>query len=230
MPPRQRHHVKRLVALVAAILVLALGVTGADHVLLASRATTPRATSNVPATAPTMPTSSSPTPGATASPGVARMPTATHVVVVGGGMPTVAPTVAPTAMATPTTAPVPTATPLRTPTMVVSSSPLAFQPYPTTGPKNCVATQKLTNVSAVNAQWTWTNAPNANWQYNFTSLSSTSWYNFPATKTTAANSSDYVYIKTGLDSTTTGGYCTKLNTVATISVSGGSGTKFSVSY
>lgn len=128
----------------------------------------------------------------------------------------------------------PTATPLRTPTMVVSNSPLTFQPYPATGtPKNCVATQSLTNVSAVDAQWTWTNAPNASgWQYNYTSLSSTAWLNFPATltKTTAANSSDYVYIKAGLDSTATGGYCTKLSTVATISVSGGSGAKFSVSY
>ncbi len=234
MPPRQRHRVQRLVAIVATVLVLALvlalGAIGAGRVLLAPNVTTPRTTGNVSATVTTLRTSSPPISGATATLEAARTPTATHV---GGGMPTAAPTALST-ISTPTTAPLPTTTPLRTPTMVTSNSPLAFQPYPSaTNAKNCVATQKLTNVSAVDAQWTWTNAPaSSGWQYNFTGLSSTTWQAFPATlsKTTAANSSDYVYIKAGLDSTTTGGYCTKLSTVATISVAGGSGTKFSVSY
>ena len=142
----------------------------------------------------------------------------------GGGQPTTGPAT------TATPVPTPTATPLLTPTVTVSNSPLAFHLYPSSqSPTNCVATQKLTNSSAVDATWSWTNAPApGGWQYNFTGFGSTSWFGFPTslTKTTAAHSSDYVYIRTGV----TDPLCAKNTTKATISVSGGTGTTFSVQY
>jgi hypothetical protein len=114
--------------------------------------------------------------------------------------------------------------------MVVSASPLRFQPYPPGSPTpSCVATQKLTNISAVDAQWKWSNTPAASgWQYNTAGLSG-KWQAFPAplTMTTPANSSVYVYIKTGYDKTYG---CAKLSTEATITVTSGDGATFSVSY
>ncbi|HEU0028831.1 MAG TPA: serine/threonine-protein kinase [Ktedonobacterales bacterium] len=204
---RQRR-LQWLVAVVSGILalaVLALGAFGAGRVLFASQAS---------ATGPTTSTTST-TP-------ISTLPIAATT-----------PTVAPTATPTPTRAPAPgpTATPLRTPTMVASASPLRFQPYPPAPqtPTNCVATQKLTNISAVDARWSWSNAPAASgWQYNTAGLSS-KWQAFPAplTMTTPPNSSVYVYIKTGYDKTYG---CAKLSTVATITVASGSGARFSVSY
>jgi protein kinase-like protein len=139
------------------------------------------------------------------------------------------PTAGPATTATPV--PTPTATPLLTPTITVSDSPLVFQPYPfgSQKPTNCVATQKLTNIGAVNATWSWTDAPaSSGWQYNFTGFSSTSWLGFkePLTKTTAAHSSDYVYIKTSL----TDLLCARYTTIATITVTQGTGTQFTVKY
>ena len=118
--------------------------------------------------------------------------------------------------------------------MVVSASPLRFQPYPPGAqkPTNCVATQKLTNISAVDAHWSWGNAPTASgWQYNTAGFSG-KWQAFPAplTMTTPGNSSVYVYIKVGVDKSSDGTFCAAHSTVATITVTGGDGTTFSVSY
>ena len=125
-----------------------------------------------------------------------------------------------------TTTPVPTATPLLTPTIVVSSNPLNFQPYPSTKPANCVAVQTLSNTSAVDAQWSCSNSAGG-WQYNTAGFNSTSWQGFPSAlnMTTPAHSGVYIYIKTGLDT-----QCKSHSTVAKITVTGGNGTSFNVSY
>ena len=151
-------------------------------------------------------------------------------------MPTIVPSASPSVRVqnTPTRTRVPipsaTATPLVTPTMVVSASPLSFQPYPTESPpKYCRATQTLTNISAVDAHWSWINSSSASgWQWNTSGVDSSIWQNWPATltMTTPANSSVYVYIKTGYDTNCN----TKTPLVATIHVTEGTGTQFNVTY
>jgi serine/threonine protein kinase len=203
----------RVVTAVLALALLMLGAFGAGHALAALFAPHTQSTGLITSTTPT---SSPPIVGSMTTPTVTQS---------GSGTPTVAATLAPT----PTRAPASTATPLRTPTIVVGASSLRFQPYNQN--KNCVATQKLSNISAVDAKWSWSNAPAANWHYNTAGFSSP-WVGFPPTltMTTPANSSVYVYLEVPYDSTPTGGACTKLSTVATITVTGGDGTTFSVSY
>lgn len=217
---------RRAMAMVAAaiVLVLALVASGAGGVLYALHTMAPTNAGFGSGTAPAtdMPTIV-PTGITTTGPGVSPSVQAGHTPTVsapGTGVPTPSPT-----------APGPTATPLLTPTMVVSADPLNFQPYPSPPlvPKNCVATQKLTNISAVDAEWSWTNAPGASgWQYNTSGFGSSTWTGWPPTltMTTPPNSSVYIYIKTGYDTNCN----TKTPLVATISVTEGTGTQFNVRY
>jgi hypothetical protein len=89
--------------------------------------------------------------------------------------------------------------------------------------------QKLTNISAVDAHWSWTNTPSASgWQYNTTGFSGSTWAGFPPSlaMTTPPHSSVYVFIKTGVDTN-----CSQhTGVVAMISVTNGTGTQFKVQY
>lgn len=218
--PRQRRRVL-LMAAAATVLLLALGASSAGGVLFALHALAPTSTGHGSATAPatSMPTGI-PTTGPGASPSTSAVSTSA---------------VTPTHTTVP--APSATATPLLTPTMVVSASPLNFQL--SQDGSHCQAVQKLTNISAVDAQWSWTNAPGASgWQYNTSGFNSTpppQWLGWQATlsMTTPANSSVYVYIQTGHDSYNSVPCTEKTHTnplVATISVTSGTGTQFNVSY
>jgi hypothetical protein len=126
----------------------------------------------------------------------------------------------------PTPTAIPTATPLLTPTIKVSANPL--RATPSHNPNNCFATQQLSNVSAVDAHWSWSNPPptGGGWQYSTVSLT-TGWSGTPPSLTTPPHSSVYVYIK----APQTDPACTKYNNiVATITVTGGTGTQFSIVY
>lgn len=205
-PGRRRRAL--LATAAAVVLVLALVASGAGGVLLALHAITP-ATTNL--SSPTPPATSMPTVRVENTPTVARKPTKTPI-------------------------PSATATPLLTPTMVVSASPLNFQPYqpdPTKAPTSCRAKQTLTNISAVDAQWTWTwtsTGTPSGWNYNISGFDNPlqGWKNPLPMMTTPPNSSVYVYIQTTYD--------TNCNTktpkplVAIITVTGGTGTQFNVTY
>lgn len=203
-----------LMGAAAVVLVMALVASGLGGVLYAFHMMSPVSMGQGTATgtATSMPTT---VPGASPS-------------VTFGHTPTVAPTQ--------TSMPVPsaTATPLLTPTMVVSSDPLSFYRAPD-DLSHCRDVQTLTNISAVDAHWTWTNAPGASgWSYNTSGFVSTDgtiikWMGWPTTltMTTPPNSSVYIYIRTAYDNASCEG---KPPLVATISVSGGNGTKFNVTY
>jgi len=201
-----------LVAAVAAVMVLALGASGAVGMLIARQPSGPapagKGSATVPATA---------TATATIVPTTGQGPVASATVAT-------TPTVVP-----PTHVPAPTATPLLTPTIVASSSPLQATPLQTQ--KNCLATQKLTNISAVDAQWSWSNTPpsGGGWQYSTVSPTTGPWSGTPPALTTPPHSSLYVYIKAPrADSDPS---CTNYNNVvATITVTGGNGTQFTVYY
>jgi len=207
--PRRR---TLLASAMAVVLVVALGASGVGGALLALHAAVLTTTGQEPAQGST-------TAGSTTLPGAAA-----------GNTPTVAPTasVQPTVVPARTRTPAPTATPLLTPTMVVSSSPLHAIPY--ASPNNCFATQQLTNISAVDAQWSWSNTPptGGGWQYSTVSLTSDKgWQGSPPALTTPPHSSIYVYIK----APKTDPNCTRYNdVVATITVVGGTGTQFTVYY
>lgn len=209
--PRRR---TLLASAMAVVLVVALGASGVGGALLALHAAVLTTTDQEPA-------QGSATAGSTALPGAAAENT-----------PTVAPTASgqPTVVPARTRTPAPTATPLLTPTMVVSSSPLHANPWPSppANVTNCVATQQLTNISAVDAQWSWSNTPptGGGWQYSTVSLTK-GWQGSPPALTTPPHSSIYVYIKAPKDDQN----CTRYNNVvATITVVGGTGAQFTVYY
>lgn len=207
--PRMRR--RALLTLAAAVvLLLVLGVGSAGGVIFALHSIIPATTA-----VPTM--------------GLSAAPSATVANT---------PTVAPTRTRASIASPAPTATPLLTPTMVVSASPLRFQPYPSPGAsKFCRATQTLTNISAVDAHWSWSNSPGASgWQYNTSGFNGigtpTPLSGFPPSlyMTTPAHSSVYVYIQTGYDSQSCTAKTLTAPLVATITVTGGMGTQFNVYY
>jgi Protein kinase domain len=199
-----------LVAAVAAVMVLALGASGAVGMLIARQPSGPAPAGKGSATVPATAT-------ATVVPTTGQGPVASATVAT-------TPTVVP-----PTHVPAPTATPLLTPTIVASSSPLHATPLQTQ--KNCLATQKLINISAVDAQWSWSNTPptGGGWQYSTVSPTTGPWSGTPPALTTPPHSSLYVYIKAPRADTDPS--CTKYNdVVATITVTGGNGTQFTVYY
>ncbi|HEX8036296.1 MAG TPA: serine/threonine-protein kinase [Ktedonobacterales bacterium] len=228
-----------LMTAAAIVLVLALVAGSAGGVLYALHAiplaSVGQGTATGTATATDMPTAYTTGVASTSTTGMPTTGPGASPSANVGTTPTIVPTQT-TAVPTQTTAPVPsaTATPLLTPTMVVSSNPLNFQL--SEDHSHCQAVQKLTNISAVDAQWSWTNSPNASgWQYNTFGFNSTTWPGWPATLsiTTPANSSVYVYIRTGTDMYNTVPCTGKTHTaplVATIKVAGGSGTWFDVHY
>jgi serine/threonine-protein kinase len=204
--PRRR---TLLAPAMAVVLVVALGASGVGGALLALHAAVLPTTGQGPA-------QGSATASSTALPGAAA-----------GNTPTVAPTASgqPTVVPARTRTPAPTATPLLTPTMVVGSSPLQATPSKTS--KNCLATQKLANISAVDAQWSWS-PPTGGWHYSTVS-SMGPWSGTPPALTTPPHSSLYVYIQAPRADSDP--FCTNYhNVVATITVTGGNGTQFTIVY